>query len=161
QLPAGVQALADVGGLSDTDVALRYTGEGENEIEQAPDALTLAPTAAGLSLPPAPPQAFTPTSLEGRFVHLLIQQHDLTSRPNNNVMFENQILWPGGSTSIQALGTIGAVGTDFALIRFALMTQRGLTKLPDILDITLGEVYEIKPRSQAQAGLRQLWGNYL
>lgn len=149
-----------VGALPAAEATARHTGEGNAEINMEEASLLSATSVAGIAgLPPEPPNADTPTSAIGRYVHLVLQQLYLLSHSQNTMMFENRISWPGGGGTIQELGAMSV--QDLNLIRFALMTKRGLTKLPDILDITLGEVYEIKPRAQAREGLVQLERNYL
>ena len=134
----------------------RGTGEGVDAVSEPEPQL---PVALASVMPP--PGAVRPSSQDGKDVHLLIQQHYLLTHPANTIMMERWVTWPGGGANIKDLG-VGHVGfNDLARVRFALMTKRGLTKLPDILDITQREVYEIKPFGSAAEGNRQLHRNYL
>jgi hypothetical protein len=157
-------ATADqqVSALPATEAAQRHSGEGDKEINLKEEALVPKAAVAGVAgLPPEPPNATGSTSAIGRYVHLVLQQLYWASHPQNTLMFENRVVWPGGGGSIRDVGVGTTDSQELARIRFALMTKRGLTKLPDILDVTLGEVYEIKPRADATAGLIQLHRNYL
>jgi hypothetical protein len=154
------QAAEQVKAMAPEEARLRHTGEEDNEITV--DDFRFVPEIAAANaagMPPAPPSSLTPTSDDGRLLHLIIQVHYVLTHPANTIMIENRVIWPGGMSTIQhlgGLGGLGAAGRELALIRLALMTKRGLTKLPDILDVTFGEVYEIKPRNGIRKGVIQL-----
>jgi hypothetical protein len=156
------QAAQAVDTLPAPEASLRHSGEGETEIDVREETLVPPETiAAASSLPPPPSNAVPPSSTEGRYVHLALQQQYLLTHPANTMMFDRMVMWPGGSAPIQHVGAGTTAAQELARVRFALMTKRGLTKLPDVLDITLAEVYEIKPRAQLREGMVQLHRNYL
>jgi hypothetical protein len=116
----------------------------------------------GVSRLPRPANSITPTGIDGQLVHLMIQEHYLLTHPGHIVMMESMVNGPNFQSPIQQLGNLATSAHPlYGALRFALGTIKEYTKLPDILDYTAGEVYEIKPRQQVLSGRIKLCRTYI
>jgi hypothetical protein len=98
----------------------------------------------------------------GRLVHAIIQEHYLLTHPGNEIVMESFLIKGELRTSVYRLAKLATYDKFRSIIRFALWSW-GRTKLPDIMDLTTHEVYEIKPRSRDAVinGVQQLCANYV
>jgi len=98
----------------------------------------------------------------GRLVHAIIQEHYLTTHPGNEIVMESFLTKGSIKSSVYRLAKLATADTFRSIIRFALWSF-GRTKLPDIMDLTTHQVYEIKPRSSdaVRDGVQQLCANYV
>lgn len=101
----------------------------------------------------------------GNEVHTLMQAHYWLAHPDDVLMFEDFIVaGPERLATIWQAGTWSAPWNWLSELRAALMTKvrtgqdTGLTKRPDILNLTKKHLYEIKTisPSQIEAGLKQV-----
>src|SRR5205823_2867864 len=100
-----------------------------------------------------PSSAVDPTGIQGQILHTMIQEHYLMSHPGHTVMTESFVNMLNFRGSIKAIGMMSTTANPLlGALRFALGSIKEYTKLPDILDYTSGEVYDIKPRSQMASG---------
>jgi hypothetical protein len=153
---------AGVAALSDEETELRFFED--YSFDQAPfmaaaAALPMLPPrltfAAGVAAAPVPGSIPSDMNI-GKLVHLRVQEDYRLSHPRNLVVAERAVYQASARTTIGRL----AKGGDrrFAVLEFALGTALRSRLRPDIIDFTLGEIYEIKPRRQAALGVVQLAG---
>ncbi|MFB7371930.1 hypothetical protein ACFC0D_19005 [Streptomyces sp. NPDC056222] len=139
----------------------------EAEEHPEPDAGDVSAAAGtlgtGAIAPPPPAGAVPPSSKEGQWVHWVIQVHYVLSHPGHRIILDNRLGRVGADGVAQTMLLANAVrtGTDTELTRafMGLMSRperQGITRWPDILDVDLAEVYEIKPRNGRAKGRRQL-----
>jgi hypothetical protein len=177
-----LELWARVVAIPEDEVAERHTPDGDAEDTDdtvgmavaatmqkpaelvAQEALCLAGVAPCLlaARAPKPPGAMKPTGLDGQAVHFMIQEHYLLTHPGHTVMMESLVHMLGFRGSILSIGQMSTTANPLlGALRFALGTIQEATKLPDILDYTTGEAYEIKPRAQIRSGRRQLCTRYI
>jgi len=163
-LPVLLSVLEEVTALPPDEVADRLS-EDENFLPEG-----LAATIPGVALQAIDridwshrPTGSIPSSPDdGNFVHLLIQQHYCKIHSSDPVLCESRVYWHGVNYLLRQWSRdVSAINPEFAAVAFALMTRRGGSKRPDICNIGLREVFEIKPRLEALEGLKQIYGVYL
>ena len=101
------------------------------------------------------------TSVEGQIVHQIIIMHYIAQHPGHHVITDN-LAWSPQEQLLYQLASQAESNSLLASVRDALVAYwTGRVGQPDILDVATGEVYEIKPFSQAADATAQLYGRYL
>lgn len=87
----------------------------------------------------------------GRRVHTVIQERYRKARPGNRVSLDNRVHSAAGSEQLSRLAAKHP-RSEYGTLNFALAGTRA-----DIIDLTLREMWEIKPAALASEAVLQLW----